>query len=410
MQSGARTRLLFCEGNIDGTVGGSYYCLLNLIRCLDKSRYEITVVFHFEHDLIPEFREAGARIVVRRRPDAFTWANVTLDRGRVLRFLGPVAIPLQSAMNFVRQFALPALDAVRIIRRSGAQIVHLNNSISYSHEWMIAARICGARCVVTERAMAARFSASTMIFRFLVDSIICVSETVRRNMSERGIESRRMVTVYDGIDLRSVRPVADRAAIRAKYGIGPAAPLVVMVGNLKEWKGQRTLIGALDHVKRVVPTVRCLLVGGAGPADMAYASSLRRMIQDLALASHVIFTGTQRHTVDFYLASDVVVVPSIVRESFGMVVVEAMACAKPVVASRIGAIPEIIDEGADGLMFVPGDAHDLAGRILDLLADPDRAQRLGQCARDSVTRRFCMAQTSQSVERVYDQLLPGLRA
>jgi glycosyltransferase involved in cell wall biosynthesis len=158
-------------------------------------------------------------------------------------------------------------------------------------------------------------------------------------------------------------------------------------------------------VRHVHPSVRCLLVGATAPADQTFEDELRNLVMALGLNEHVVFAGFHRNVMDVLMLADVVVHASILPEPFGRVILEAMACRKPVIATKAGGVPEIIDEGRTGLMFPPGDCEALAAAILDLLADRARAARFGEAGFQRVNERFHIARNAEQTVRLYDQLL-----
>lgn len=401
----APARVLYCEGNADGTVGGSYFCLLYLVKGLDRCRYDPVVVFQHEHSLLPEFHEAGVQTLIWPKPDPFTFGDHPSAWPGNTRLLRSAVGAIQKVLNFFRRFVFTALVRAWFLRREGIAVVHLNNTIQYNHDWMLAAWLARVKCVVHERGINASYSGTAKYFAKRVDAIICISNAVRQNMCERGADYGNLVTIFDGMDpnARQFRTPPD--VLRATYGIQPGAPVVGMVGNLKEWKGQHTLIRAIDGVRRRCPDVRCILVGDTGPEQVEYERSLRAMVSTLGLDQHVIFAGYQKHVADHFRMFDVVVHASVQPEPFGMVVLEAMACRKPVIGARSGAIPEIIEEGRTGLTFSPGDSNELAEAIITVLSDPAMAESLGRNGFDRLVNTFHISRNVESVQRLYARIL-----
>ncbi len=174
--------------------------------------------------------------------------------------------------------------------------------------------------------------------------------------------------VTPGVDTRLFHPGA----------AGAAGATVTFVGRIEknaDWKGINYLLDAMRLVKDVLPSVRVVLVGAGDQVDYYKAYAER-----LGLAESAVFTGSLRgeRLVQRIQESSVVVLPSVANaESFGMVLIEAMACKKPVIGSRIGGIPFVIDDGVDGLLVPPRDAPALARAIIAVLGDPTLAARLG---------------------------------
>ena len=182
-------------------------------------------------------------------------------------------------------------------------------------------------------------------------------------------------------------------------GIGDA-PVVGVFSRLSEWKGQHVLLDALTQL----PGVHAVLVGDALFGEDAYAERLREQTRRLGLEDRVHFLGFRRDIPELMQRVDIVAHTSVTAEPFGRVVVEGMLSEKPVIATRAGAIPEIISDGETGLMVEPGDADALAAAISATLAAPERAAALGKAARRAAQGRFSLAALSEGLERCFAEL------
>ena len=130
--------ILYCEGNVDGTVGGSYYSLLYLVKGLDRTRYRPTVVFYSEHGLLSAFQDAGAETLVWRRARQFTFGSRARGALAVVR---PVLLLAQKAMNVVGELVWPAIVRFAFLKRRGVRLVHLNNTILHGHDWVYSSEV-----------------------------------------------------------------------------------------------------------------------------------------------------------------------------------------------------------------------------------------------------------------------------
>ena len=191
------------------------------------------------------------------------------------------------------------------------------------------------------------------------------------------------------------------AGIDLSIGLGTGnAPVVGVFSRLSEWKGQHVLLDALTQL----PGVHAVLVGDALFGEDAYAERLREQTRRLGLGDRVHFLGFRRDIPELMQRVDIVAHTSVTAEPFGRVVVEGMLSEKPVIATRAGAIPEIISDGETGLMVEPGDADALAAAISATLAAPERAAALGKAARRAAQGRFSLAALSEGLERCFAEL------
>jgi glycosyltransferase involved in cell wall biosynthesis len=213
----------------------------------------------------------------------------------------------------------------------------------------------------------------------------------------------RLVELYNGVDADHFRPAAGDAA-RAGLQIPQQAEVVLFVGALDaahHFKGLSTLLRAFA---RVGGAERRLLVVGDGDMRAHY----QREAAELGIAGQACFAGRVAHAElpAYYAAADVVVLPSSPPESFGMVLIEGMACGKPVIGSRIPGVRSLIDEGRDGRLAEAGDVGDLAaalGALLDLPADARSA--IGRAGRRKVEQRFTWARVADRLESLYAELI-----
>jgi glycosyltransferase involved in cell wall biosynthesis len=192
---------------------------------------------------------------------------------------------------------------------------------------------------------------------------------------------RQVQLVYPGTELDEFDPdrLPDRASARSKLQLPPDAPLIGIVGRLQRWKGMHLVIEAMPRILAAHPSAQLVVVGGAHSLEPNYEHELRDLIASLGIGDHVRPVGLQRNVAEWMQAMDVIVMASY-GEPFGIVVIEAMALGKPVVASDTGGPTEIITNGVDGLIFKTGDAASLADTLLQVLGDPKLARQIGRNA------------------------------
>lgn len=228
------------------------------------------------------------------------------------------------------------------------------------------------------------------------DAVITNSAAVRHDLVGRGIEERKVTVVHNGVDAERIRREAESQApsadLLAKLGAGR---VVGTIGRFARVKNQRLLLEAARIVLDELPDVRFLLVG-----DGAERGHLEQTGHDLGLDGSLIFTGWQSEPYSLLSRMDVLVLPSR-WEGLGMAVLEAMALAKPVVATRVGGVPEVVRDGETGILVSSEDAEGLANAILTLLSDPDRASAMGRRGSRVVNENFTSARMSREIEGIY---------
>ena len=231
--------------------------------------------------------------------------------------------------------------------------------------------------------------------------VVANSQATADAFVQSGGRAAKVRVVHNGIDVDAYRLEAshDVQTLRQTLGFGDA-PTVGVFSRLSEWKGQHVLLEALTRL----PEVHTLLVGDALFGEDAYAERLREQTRQLGLEQRVHFLGFRRDIPELMRAVDVVAHTSVTAEPFGRVVVEGMLSGKPVVATRAGAIPEIITDGKTGLMIEPGDAAALAAALAQVFADREQATMLGAAARRAAQARFSLAALADGLASCFAEL------
>jgi glycosyltransferase involved in cell wall biosynthesis len=232
-------------------------------------------------------------------------------------------------------------------------------------------------------------------------AIIAVSEhTAEHLIGVEKADAKKVVTVLNGIDFERVK-VSDLqapGALREQYlGLG-GGHLLLIVGRLHPEKGYEFLFPALKELGAMVRGPVKLLVAGKGPLLDSY----QQMVRALGMEDRVEFLGYRKDVADLMAAADLVVLPS-VAEACGLVLTEALYLGTPVVATRVGGIPEIVTDGVNGLLVPPGDNQALAAGIASLLNDPERRARMAGSGREKVVEQFQFRDMVRAYEEVYEK-------
>lgn len=400
-------RILYCEGNLDGTVGGSYYVLFDLVKSLDKSKYYPIVVFYKDNILVPQLQNSGIETHVLQRPESVVLGKRLRGRGGAGRIVFLALRPVQRGINFLKRIVIPAVRIARFLKARKVDLVNLNNSITRNHEWMLGAWFASVKCMTHEMGINRSFSLTSRFLGRRMQAVICVSNAVSGNMRKCGLNWPNIHTVHCGIDLtRYTRRVSD-ADLRERYRITPKSPVIGVVGNIKEWKGQETVVRAVALIKQQFPDIKCLLVGDNSPIDRYYKQRLDQICDSLDITENIIFCGFQKNVIDYMSIMDVVIHSSILPEPFGIVNLEAMSLKKPVVSTKIGGPAEIFGDGKSSILVNPGKPDELAAAVLDLLNDPSKAIAMGKAAYTRLSEEFTLDQNVARTVAIYDSILDG---
>lgn len=238
----------------------------------------------------------------------------------------------------------------------------------------------------------------------IYNHIITVSEFLRqRFIHDFGFGPERVHTIYNGADQNRYNSAnyneEQTAPLRKTFGINPGERVVTLMARLYKSKGQQYLIEAAALLKQQkIGGIKFLLVG-----DGPHESLLKAMVRELGLDDNFIFAGYRQDIPEIIALSDIVVRPSLM-EGLPINVIEAMLMAKPVIASKIAGVPEMIEQGINGFMIEVGDVGALAGYLSLLLNDAEKLTQIGQAAQKTALEKFTIDQCVARTEKLYQSL------
>jgi L-malate glycosyltransferase len=227
-----------------------------------------------------------------------------------------------------------------------------------------------------------------------VDCFIAASEAIRRMLVADGVEADRAVTVHEGIDVHHVLS-APPVNVHEAFFLPRGAPVVGNVAALVPHKGQRYLIDAAHLVVRQIPDARFVILGEGEQRE-----HLEKQVREHHLEKHVWLPGFRTDVLGCIKGFDLFVMSSI-SEGLGTSLLDAMAASRPIVATTAGGIPEIVEEGVNGLLVPPRDHHALAQAIVRALSDEALRRRMGEAGFARVNERFTVERMVEKTADVY---------
>ena len=358
-----------------GSSGGAQEHLFGLVTRMDRTRYDVSIVSLSNGSAVRKLERAGLDVLVIDEPD----------------------------------------DAIAV----GAVAAHLADvRPDVIHNHMYRAELVGTRAAIalgeighrrpyvvsTVHSSRIRSDEDRRMLRELtprMDQLIAVSKAIERKLIDEGRTGAPIRLIYNGIDLTRYDHQEPCCTLPEEYGMEPGSQIVGVVARLEPEKGHPTLLEAWPRVLRSVPDAYLLIVGEGSRRD-----ALEAQARHLRIAHRVVFTGRRDDVPAVTAALDVAVLPSY-REAQGLSILEAMALSRPVVASDVGGIPEMITDGVTGLLVPPHDADALAAGITRLLVDHSFADTIGRAGHDVVHDRFCIELMVDAIQAIYDE---GARA
>ena len=291
---------------------------------------------------------------------------------------------------------------MRLLRQVQPHILHVHTSRDH---WIggVAGRLAAVPLVRTRHIGCAVSTNpfSSAIYRHLSDRIIASSQAIKQDLLRiPALPEERVTVIAGGANLERFRASADGNHIKQEFQLQKGAPLIGCIARLDAPKGQQYLITALQDVVSRYPTARLLLIG-EGPGR----SILERQVVALGLEHHVTFTGFRRDVPDILAAMTVVAVPSTCPEAIPQIIIQTLAMGKPVVASRVGGVAELVIDGQTGLLVEPQDSGALAAALIWVLSHPKEAMDMARCGKVEVLARYSLDRDVDATEAVYRALL-----
>ena len=372
-----RDRVRVVEILATGTNGGAQEHLYGLLTRLDPSRYDVSVVSLSAGSAVRKIERAGFDVVVIDEPEDARAIEALTAHLRVIdadiihnhmfraETVGTCAALALEATGHRRPYVVSTVHSSRI--RSEEDRRHLRELTPF------------------------------------MDQLIAVSRSIEHKLVDEERVQAPVRLIYNGVDLSRYDHQEPCCTLPEEYGMEAGSQIVGVVARLEPEKGHATLIEAWPQVLRAVPEAYLLIVGEGSRRE-----ALETQARELRVAHRVVFTGRRDDVPAVTAALDVAVLPSY-REAQGLSILEAMALSRPVVASNVGGIPEMITDGVSGLLVPPHDADALAAAVIRLLSDHPYADTLGRAGHDTVHDRFCIELMVSAIQDIYDEGAAAVR-
>lgn len=373
---------MHCIGSLK--LGGAEKVVSILAQAFNKDNCDIYIMAFETGELEKDCLLGGAKVIIR----PFQWRN-----------------SLQWLYYFVKELKRLRIDVLHthlftadLLGRIGGRLANIPVVVSTIHAPSTWKRSNGLKDTV--KMLADRFTANK-----LADSLFSISKHVSDyQIRYGGIKPSKMSVISNPIILAAyANKQSLRSEKRASLGLNDRHIVLMNVGSLKQVKGQKYLIAAMKMLADKHTNVRLLLAGNGEDRE-----SLMRLADSLGVSEHLLFLGNRLDVPELLAASDIFVMPSL-SEGISMAILEAMASELPIVATRVGGNPDIIEDGVTGLLVNPADAPMLASAVERLLDDAEYSRVLGRMARQYVKEHhdadMIAAQLETSYRALYKQKL-----
>jgi glycosyltransferase involved in cell wall biosynthesis len=370
-----RRRVRVVQVMATGTNGGAQEHVFNLVRRLDRDFYDVTVVSLSPGSAVRKLQRHGIDTVVIDEPDD------AIATGILAAYLADTRADV--IHNHMYRAEIVGTKAAIALGEAG-----------HRRPWVVST-------VHSSRVRSSEDQEELRRLTSSIDHLVVVSNAIDEKVVEEGRTTAPRSLIYNGVDLERYDHQEPCCTLRDEYGMEAGAPIVGVVGRLELEKGHPTLLEAWPLVLAEQPGAYLMIVGEGSRLDALHA-----IAREQGIERHVIFTGRRDDIPAITAAFDVAVLPSY-REAQGLTILEAMALSRPVVASNVGGIPEMVEDGVTGLLVPPHDPQALAAAIVRLLADHQLADMVARAGHDLVHDRFCIQLMVNAVQGLYDE---GARA
>jgi glycosyltransferase involved in cell wall biosynthesis len=278
-----------------------------------------------------------------------------------------VAMPLRSRFD--------PLSSLRLWKFCRQNKIDLLKTYSSKDHWIcLPLFVCGiplsrARCITDPIGSRSR----AFVFKHGCSQIVADASVIKREfVGKNGIKPEKIEVIGSAVDLEKFKPPRDQTKFRREIGVGDTGPLIGNVGMIRPDKGQLELVKAAPLVLEKYPDARFVIVG-QGTGILKRGINVRNAIDRAGLGDKIIMAGYRWDTPNVYAACDMIVIASLRTEASPIVLREAFASGRPVIATKVGDIPEIVRHRENGLLVEPGNTQALASAILEFISDPELA-------------------------------------
>ena len=287
----------------------------------------------------------------------------------------------------------------RIISQESIDVVHAQTRVTQVMGTLLSKMTPAVYCSTCHGFFRPRWPRK--VFPCWGKAVIAISPAVRQHLRDDfHVPEEHITLIRNGLDSEefSLKSREEKRALRRERQL-PAGPLLGIVARLSDVKGHTVLIDAMPMVLARFPDVRLLIVGEGktGP-------DLKRRVETLGLETRVIFLPVVNRTADILPLLDIFVLPSL-QEGLGLSAMEAQAAGLPVIASRVGGLPSLIEDGRTGRLVEPRNSGQLAEAIIELLKNPEEAEAMGRRARAFIEREYSARQMARDTVKLYSRIL-----
>ena len=300
---------------------------------------------------------------------------------------------------FQKKNPLSIIKILSLINRVKPKIINTHSS---SDSWVstIAAKLSKIKpTIIRTRHLSTPISKSVLsrlIYEVLPDAVITTGEEIRQRMiNDNGFDASKIFSIPTGVDLERFNPARVTSALQINgFSVG-------MIGVLRSWKGHRFFLEAIPEISQQIPNATFFIVGGG--SQRAY-ENIKNIIFQLSLENKVFMLGHRENIPEILTSLDIIVQPSYASEGVPQSILQAMAMGKPVVASDVGAIKEVVFDGKTGFLVKPKNPKLIAESVVALYKNPEMLKEFGKEGRRLIEENYSMEKMLDKIKSLYEKL------
>jgi len=385
-----KINVLYFNNNF--SVGGTAIVSRNLIEQI-KHQGVNPVIICPGKDLVltEEFRKCSNKVE-------------TVNSVRLTRTLNPIKWLL-----YVISFVQVNLKLLKIIRKYKIDILHANSLGSFMYSFLVGKIMHILVIWHMHDILKERLSNRILckILGLFATNIIAVSNAVRNSLLGFGIKENKIKVIYNGLNLEKWNPTKyNPMSLRNELKIDKDSFIFAIIAQITECKGQHIFIeSAANILRKHREDVLFLIIGESSSDDAEYKKKLMERVKELNVEEKIVFTGRRNDIPNVFASINVSIVCSIWPDSFPTVILEALAMAKPVIATNIGGISEEVVNNETGILVPPGNTKELVKAMTELLNNPKRGEEMGIKGRERMEKMFTIKKNVSTVKSLYYELL-----
>jgi glycosyltransferase involved in cell wall biosynthesis len=387
---------------MDGVPGGSFYSARLLIKGLIDKGYNTFILFYIKNPIMKSFLKENAKVLkpVYKKKKKILYKEdygnkINSNKNILIKFFFEIFLKNTNRCKYIFYELYQLYYIVKTIKKNKIQIVHLNDGITTNRDGIIAAKLCGVKCIVHERKIRKYDNLDIFLSKF-VNVIITISNSVYDNCLRYPINQKKLKKIYNPIKLNSFDPKKVKQIKDRNNNL----PIISIIGNITPWKGQLKFLEAINIIYNTYHENKFMAMIIGGRINQEYYKKLKNYCMEKKIEKYVKFIDFVYDIENYMQACDIIVHASQKPEPFGRVVAEAISLGKIVIATNSGGPKEIIVHGKNGLLFEPQNANDLANKILDVLHGSFSVDR--KKISEQVLKRFSLNRHIEKVVQHYN--------